>query len=457
MSARTSSGSRGAPSTPSRTAIRGLPPALLAAAAVALASAAEPRPQSQDEPLRAWARAHLAELVDVYREFHAHPELSQQEVRTAARLAELWRAAGCEVTERVGGHGVVAVIRNGPGPTVMLRTDLDGLPVTERTDLPYASRETAAAAGGGQSGVMHACGHDVHMTALVGVARFLAAHKDRWRGTALLVGQPAEETLIGAQAMLDDGLFTRFPRPDVAVAQHCDAALAAGKIGIRAGFTLANSDTVDITVHGRGGHGAYPHMTLDPIVQAAELVVALQTLVSREVAPTEAAVVTVGSIHGGTKHNIIGDSCHLQLTVRSYSPAVRAHLLEGIERKAKAVAASARAPEPTVIVGTGTPALENDAELTARVEAAIRRVLGGGSVEPAEQSMGAEDFSRYGVAGVPILMYRLGTVAAPRLEAARQRGEPLPALHSAEFHPDAEPTLETGVVALGTAAVELLR
>jgi hippurate hydrolase len=339
----------------------------------------------------------------------------------------------------------------------MLRTDLDGLPVTERTDLPYASRETATAASGAKTGVMHACGHDVHMTTLVGVARYLAAHTDAWRGTAMFVGQPAEETLVGARAMLDDGLFTRFPRPDFAVAQHVDATLAAGKVGIRAGVVLANSDSVDITVHGRGGHGGYPHVTIDPVVQAAELVLSLQTLVSREVRPTEAAVITVGSIHGGTKHNVIGDSCQLQLTVRSYSPDVRTQLLQGIERKARAVAAGARAPEPTVTIGAGTPALENDAPLTARVEEAFRRVLGGGSVTPAEQSMGAEDFSRYGIAGVPILMFRLGTVTEPRLRAYTERGATPPSLHSAEFYPDAEPTLETGVVAVTTAALELLR
>jgi amidohydrolase len=423
----------------------------------AAAVADEPPPRGMHDSLRRWAGDELPALVEIYREFHASPELSGREEATATRLAGLWRKAGWEVTEQVGGHGVVALLRNGPGPTVMLRCDLDGLPVTERTGLPYASTVTTTDGGGEETGAMHACGHDIHMTALVGVARFLAAHRDAWRGTALLVGQPAEETLAGAQAMLDDGLFTRFPRPDVALAQHVDASLAAGKVGLRAGFTLANSDTVEITVRGRGGHGAAPHTTIDPVVQAAELVLALQTIVSREVPPTEPAVITVGSIHGGTRPNIIGDSCHLEVTVRSYSDDVRELLLGGIERKAKAVAAGAGAPEPTIFVGRGTPAVENDAALTARIEGVFRGLFGGGRVVPAEQAMGAEDFSRYGRAGVPILMFRLGSVTAARLDGYRARGEPPPSLHSAVYHPDAEPTLETGVVAMTAAALELLR
>jgi hippurate hydrolase len=419
--------------------------------------AAEPGSAGPDDAVRHWVEAELPALVETYRQFHAHPELSGQERETAARLAGLWRQAGCEVTERVGGHGVVAILRNGPGPTVMLRCDLDGLPVTERTGLPYASSVTTVDAGGQKTGAMHACGHDIHMTALVGTARFLATHRESWRGTALLVGQPAEETLAGAQEMLDDGLFTRFPRPDVAIAQHVDPALAAGSLGIRAGFTLANADTIDITVRGRGGHGASPHTTIDPVVQAAELVLALQTIVSREVRPTAPAVITVGSIHGGTRHNVIGDEVHLQVTARSYGDDVRELLLRAIERKAKAVAAGARAPEPKIVVGRGTPAVENDAALTARVEELFRRRFGGARVVPAEQAMGAEDFSRYGRTGVPILMFRLGSVAAARLEGYRTRGEQPPSLHSATYHPDAAPTLETGVVAMTAAALELLR
>jgi hippurate hydrolase len=429
---------------------------ILAAVAVA-ATAAEPRPGGRDEEVRAWVAKELPGLVEIYRELHARPELSLEERETAATLAGLWREAGCAVTTGVGGHGVVGVLGDGSRPVVMLRTDLDGLPVTERTGLPYASQATARDSSGTETGVMHACGHDIHITSVVAVARFLAARRDAWRGTVLFVGQPAEERVIGAQAMLDDGLFKRFPKPDFALAQHVDAALAAGGVGISGGFVLANTDTVDIVVRGRGGHGAYPHLTVDPIVQAAELILSLQMLVSREVPATEPAVVTVGAIRGGTKHNIIADSCLLQATVRSYSAEVRSLLLEGIERKARAVAAAHRAPEPTVTVTAGTPAVENDRELAARIEKVFLRVLGAGRVFPAEQSMGGEDFARFGRAGVPILMFRTGSVAAPRLAAYRDRGEPAPALHSPLYHPDAEPTLETAVTALTTAALELLR
>lgn len=407
--------------------------------------------------VKAWTRGQLETLVAVYRDFHAHPELSLQEKTTAERLAKFWKEAGYEVTTGVGGHGVVALLKNGAGPTVMLRTDLDALPVVEKTGLAYASQVKVKDATGGDVGVMHACGHDIHITTLVGVARYLAAHKEQWKGTAMFIGQPAEERVLGAQAMLDDGLFKRFPKPDFAIAQHVDAALAAGHVGIRAGYSLANTDSVDITVKGKGGHGAYPHTTVDPIVQAAELIVALQTIVSREVKPTEPAVITVGSIHGGTKHNIIGDSCHLQLTVRSYSDEVRQQLLQAIERKAKAVAAGARAPEPVISVTEGTPALFNDEKLSTRIEGVFRPLFGADRVAPAEQSMGGEDFSRYGKAGVPILMFRLGAVEAKRLDRYRELGQDPPSLHSALFYPDAEPTLETGVVAMTTAVLELLK
>ncbi|MEY4180635.1 MAG: putative hydrolase YxeP [Planctomycetota bacterium] len=410
-----------------------------------------------DRDLREWTRGQLESLVAVYRDFHANPELSLQEKTTAERLAKLWRESGLEVTTGVGGHGVVGLLRNGSGPTVMFRTDLDALPVVERTELAYASKVKVKDAAGAEVGVMHACGHDIHITSLVGVARYLAARKDRWKGTAMFIGQPAEERVLGAQAMLADGLFTRFPKPDFAIAQHVDSALAAGHVGLRAGYSLANTDSVDIVVKGKGGHGAYPHTTVDPIVQAAELIMALQTIVSREVQPTEPAVITVGSIHGGTKHNIIGDTCHLQLTVRSYSDQVREQLLKAIERKAKAVAAGARAPEPTISVTDGTPALFNDGKLTARIEGVFRKTFGDDRVVPAEQSMGGEDFSRYGKAGVPILMFRLGAVEAKRLDRYKELGQDPPSLHSALFYPDAEPTLETGVVAMAAAALELLR
>ncbi len=431
----------------------------LAVNALAAEKAAVEKPAAPagDSDVRKWTRGELEALVAIYRDFHAHPELSLQEKTTAERLAKLWREAGLDVTIGVGGHGVVGLLRNGAGPTVMLRTDLDALPVVERTELAYASKVKVKDASGAEVGVMHACGHDIHITSLVGVARYLATRRDRWKGTAMFIGQPAEERVLGAQAMLADGLFTRFPKPDYALAQHVDSALAAGQVGIRAGYSLANTDSVDIIVKGKGGHGAYPHTTVDPIVQAAELIMALQTIVSREVQPTEPAVITVGSIHGGTKHNIIGDSCHLQLTVRSYSDQVREQLLKAIERKAKAVAAGARAPEPTISVTDGTPALFNDGKLAARIEGVFRQTFGSERVVPAEQSMGGEDFSRYGKAGVPILMFRLGAVEAKRLDRYKELGQDPPSLHSALFYPDAEPTLETGVVAMASAALELLK
>lgn len=418
----------------------------------ATAAAAEPH-----DGIRSWTRGQLESLITVYRDFHAHPELSLHEKTTAERLAKLWREVGFEVTTGVGGHGVVAIMKNGSGPTVMLRTDLDALPVVEQTGLAYASQVKVPDASGVDVGVMHACGHDIHITTLVGVAQYLATHKSQWKGTAMLIGQPAEERVLGAQAMLDDGLFKRFPKPDYALAQHVDAALAAGHVGVRAGFSLANTDSVDITVKGKGGHGAYPHTTVDPIVQAAELIMALQTIVSREIKPTDPAVITVGSIHGGTKHNIIGDACHLQLTVRSYSDEVRSQLLKAIERKAKAVAAGARAPEPTIKVTEGTPALYNDDKLSARIDDVFRKSFGADKVSPAEQSMGGEDFSRFGKAGVPILMFRLGAVEAKRLDRYKELGQDPPSLHSALFYPDAEPTLETGIVAMTLAVLELMK
>ena len=300
------------------------------------------------ETPREWLKSNVADLVEIYRDLHQHPELSLQEEKTAAQVAKLWQAAGAEVTTAVGGHGVVGIIKNGPGPMLMLRTDLDALPVTEKTDLVYASKVEVQRKDGTTVGVMHACGHDIHMTNLVGVARYLASHKDQWSGTVMLVGQPAEEVGNGAKMMLDAGLFKRFGKPDFAVALHVDSTLETGQIGLRPGYMLANVDTVNVTMRGRGGHGASPHTTIDPVVMAAHLVIDLQTLVSREMNPIEPAVITVGSIHGGTKHNIIADNCELQLTVRSYTDKVRQHLLDGIKRKAKAVAAGAGAVEPTI-------------------------------------------------------------------------------------------------------------
>jgi hippurate hydrolase len=398
----------------------------------------------------------VAELVELYRHFHSHPELSFFEKETAARLAKELRDVGGEVTEGVGGTGVVGVLKNGAGRTVLVRTDLDALPVTEQTGLAYAS-QVKVASDAGETGVMHACGHDIHITNLIGVARWFAAHKDKWKGTLIFIGQPAEERGSGAKKMLEDGLFTRFPKPDYCLALHVDSELATGKVGVRGGYALANTDSVDITLIGKGGHGAYPHTTIDPIVQAAQLVLSLQTIVSREIKPLEPCVITVGSIHGGTKHNIIGNDCHLQITVRSYTDEVRKQLHDGIVRRAKAVAAGAGAPEPKIVFTEGTPAMFNDEKLAVRIRDVFVRELGKENVDDPEPSMGGEDFSQYGRAGVPILMFRLGTVEPRRLARMKQLGQAPPSLHSPLFYPDPEPTLVTGVHSTVAAALELLK
>lgn len=412
---------------------------------------------SNSAEVRNWTKANIEKLLELYRHLHTHPELSLYEKETGARMAAEWKAAGFDVTAGVGGHGVVAILKNGDGPKVMLRTDLDALPVKELTGLAYASQVRVKDSAGTEVGVMHACGHDIHMTHLVAVARYLATHREQWRGTLMLIGQPAEERVMGAKAMLEDGLFQRFPKPDYALALHVDAALEANKVGVRAGYSLANTDSVDITVKGKGGHGAYPHTTVDPIVQAAQLIVALQTIVSREVKPTDPAVITVGSIRGGTKHNIIGDDCHLQLTVRSYSDEVRTQLMKAIERKAKGVAVSAGAPDPIIKITEGTVALFNDEKLANRIDGLFRSVFGSAHVTLAEQSMGGEDFSLYGRAGVPILMFRLGAVDAKRLARYKELGQDPPSLHSPLFYPDADQSLETGIVAMVTATLELMK
>ena len=402
-----------------------------------------------------WFVAHAVELEDCYRWLHAHPEVSFEEKETSAFVAAAWEKAGYTVTRNVGGHGIVGVLKNGEGPTLMLRTDLDALPISEKTGLAFASTLQATTPEGTVSGVMHACGHDIHMTVVTGAARYLAEHRGDWSGTLLLVGQPAEERGSGAKAMLEDGLFTRFPRPDAAVALHVESSTPTGVVALRPGYTLANVDSVDIEVRGRGGHGASPEATVDPIVQAAELILSLQSIVSREIKPTEPAVVTVGSIHGGTKHNIIGDSCHLQLTVRSYSSEVREKILKSIERRAKGTASAYGAPEPTIKISEGTPALRNDPQLTARLTELFKSTLGEERVQEAEQVMGGEDFSQYGLAGVPVVMYRLGVISPARIERFRQLGEPLPSLHSAGFYPDLTESLETGIVSMAVAVLGL--
>lgn len=404
----------------------------------------------------AWLAERMDGFVALYRHLHMHPELSFREVETSARIADELERTGFSVTRRVGGLGVVGVLENGEGPTLMLRTDLDALPIGEQTGLPYRSKLRTESPDGRVAGVMHACGHDLHMTHLVAVAQWLAKHRDRWSGTVVCIGQPAEERAGGAKAMLEDGLFERFPRPDYALALHVSNDLEAGKVGVRAGPSMANVESVDVIVRGRGGHGAAPHTTIDPIVIAAKLVLDLQTIGSREIDPIAPSVVTVGSIHGGSKHNIIDAECRLQITIRSYTPEVHEAIKQAIVRKARAAAASAGAPEPEVTFSEFTPALHNDPELAERCAAAFRRALGDDHVVPTQPAMVAEDFGRFGAAGVPILMFRLGTIAPERMARLQAAGEPLPALHSPTYYPDVEPSLETAVRATTAAILELM-
>ncbi len=401
-------------------------------------------------------------LPDLYRHLHANPELSFHESATADRLAAELRGLGFDVTQGVGGHGLVGVLRNGEGPTLMLRTDLDALPVREQTGLPFASRVMSTDDDGNTVPVMHACGHDIHMTVFVGTARELVAQRDQWSGTLVMIGQPAEERGAGARAMLADGLFERFPRPDFNLALHVHAGLPAGQLSYTPGYALASVDSVDVVVHGIGGHGAYPHTTRDPIVLASQIVLALQTLVSRTIAPTEAGVVTVGSIHGGTKHNIIPDRVDLQLTVRSYTDQTRQQLLDGIRRIAAGQAKAMGVPEdrwPEVrIQDESTRSTYNDPALTARLVPVFERVLGAEAVKPQAPVMGGEDFSEYGRTEPPIpsLIFWLGAVNPAAYARAQAEGASLPSLHSPFFAPDAEPTIEAGVRAMTAAARELL-
>jgi hippurate hydrolase len=412
------------------------------------------------EAVKKVAAAEYDSLEALYKHIHSHPELSYQEAATSARMAKELKDIGFDVTEKVGGYGVVGVLKNGEGPTVLVRTDMDALPVTEATGLPYASKVRVRDKAGNEVGVMHACGHDMHMTCWVGTARVLAKLKDRWSGTLIFIGQPAEEVGGGANAMLKDGLFKRFPKPDYALALHCDGSRPHGSIAYTDGMALANVDSVDILVKGKGGHGSAPHTTVDPIVLAARIVLDLQTLVSRETNPTDPAVVTVGSIHGGSKHNIIPNEVKLQLTVRTTKDSVRKHILEGIERIAKAAAAGARAPEPEVRVDPGefTPALVNEPKLTRKTTALFREVLGEDKVLERPLVMGGEDFGRYGRdGGVPIFLYFLGTIDPERVaEAAKEGGKQLPSLHSDSFYPVPEPSIKTGVLTMSLAVLNLV-
>jgi hippurate hydrolase len=407
-----------------------------------------------------WLRANLAEVIEVYRDLHRHPELSLREERTAARVAEALRAAGYEVESGIGGHGVVGVLENGKGPTLLLRGDMDGLPIEEDTGLEYASQRSVLGDDGVEVGVMHACGHDVHTANLIGVARIMAEGRSHWSGTLVLLGQPAEELGRGAREMIADDLFDRIPRPDYTLALHVESDLPAGQVGLTPGWAMANVDAVDVTLYGRGGHGARPHSAVDPIVASAYFVTALQTLVSRRVDPKNPAVVTVGSIHAGHKHNVIPDEAHMQITVRSYTDEVRAQLLEGIEQQARDTCALFQCPKPprVDIRKEYTPAVYNDPALVGRARAVFSELLGPDNVVRRDPSMGGEDFGRFARhLEVPGLLFRLGA-ADPKLyeQSLEPGGEPLPALHSSHFAPPPRPTLETGLRSTVHLAFELL-
>jgi hippurate hydrolase len=434
---------------------------LMLTAALAAAFAAAP---AHADALSDAVAKDMPSLLALYRDLHANPELSMQEVKTSAKLAAEAKKLGFQVTTGVGKTGVVAVMKNGPGPTLMMRADMDGLPVVEQTGLPYASKVRGTSRAGGETGIMHACGHDTHMTAWVGAARRLAAMKDQWSGTLVMILQPGEETSEGAQAMLADGLYTRFPKPSHVLAFHDSAGLPAGTIGYSNGFALANVDSVDISVKGVGGHGAYPHTTKDPIVLASRIVTALQTLVSRENDPQSPAVVTVGSFHAGAKHNIISDEAQLLLTVRSYTDETRKLLLDGIKRvvRGEAIAAGMpddRMPVVTIREAEYTPATFNTAAFTTSTAELLTKRFGPDRVKATPAVMGGEDFSRFWIADKSIesLIFWVGGV--PKAQWQKANGDPtkLPSLHSPFWAPDPEPTISTATEAMVTAALGVLK
>jgi len=429
-------------------------PLLLAATLAAPASAATLREQIAGD---------MPQLLTLYRDLHANPELSMQENRSSAKLAAEVRKLGFQVTEHVGKTGVVAVLRNGPGKTLLIRADMDALPVIEQTGLPFASKVRAISNSGVETGVMHACGHDTHMTAFLGTARRLAAAKANWSGTLVMILQPGEETSEGAKAMLADGLFTRFPKPDVELAFHDSASLPAGTIGLASGYVMANVDSVDVLVKGVGSHGAAPQNSRDPIVLAARIVEGLQTLVSRERNPLDPAVVTVGSFHAGATHNIIPDEARLQITVRSYTPQVRKSLLDGIARVARGEAIAAGMPDDRMPVVTvedrSTPSTFNTEALTNTTAALFTRTFGPERVKTVPPAMVGEDFGRYWLAdqSKQSLIFWVGGVPKDKWAAAGGDTTKLPSLHSPYWAPDAEAVIGTAVEAMTLAASDVLK
>jgi hippurate hydrolase len=423
----------------------------------------------QGQSLDAMIDRDMASLLSTYKTLHAAPELSHREEKTSAFVAGELRKLGFTVTERIGkfqndqwvGYGLVGVLKNGPGPTVLVRTELDGLPVEEKTGVPYASSVKAKNDAGVEVSLMHACGHDIHMTSFLGTAKLLAELKDRWSGTLLMLGQPAEETGDGAKAMLRDNLYVTFPRPDFAIGLHDKPELESGKVGYTPGYSMASATSIDIKIRGVGGHGSAPENTKDPIVVAAQVVMALQTIVSRENSPLDPAVVTVGSIHGGTRYNIIPDEVNLQLTVRTYKEEVRKRVLASIERIVKGVATAAGIPEdraPTVKVAEGTGPTYNDPQLNERLAGVFRKALGEENVVQMPPIMASEDFGYFSLdQKIPATLFWLGASDPLKVKAHRETGAALPGLHSALFAPVPESTLRTGVKAMTSAVLELMK
>ena len=411
----------------------------------------------------------IASWLTTYRTLHAAPELSHREEKTSAFVAGELRKLGFTVTERIGkfqnaqwvGYGLAAVMKNGPGPTVLVRTELDALPVEEKTGVPYSSQVKTKNDAGVEVSVMHACGHDMHMTSFLGTAKMLTELKDRWSGTLVLLGQPAEETGDGAQAMLRDDLYTKIPRPDFAIALHDKPELETGKVGYTPGYAMASSTSIDIKIRGVGGHGSMPEATKDPVVVAAQVVMALQTIVSRENSPLDPAVVTVGSIHGGTRYNIIPDEVNLQLTVRTYKEEVKRRILASIERIVKGIAATAGIPEdraPIVKVAEGTSSTYNEPQLVDRLVVAFKQALGEENVVKVAPIMASEDFGYLSLdQKIPATIFWLGASDPAKVKQSRETGVALPGLHSALFSPVPEPTLRTGVKAMTSAVLELMK
>jgi len=414
------------------------------------------------EAVRRKVDAEYPSLEALYRHLHANPELSFMEVQTAQRVATELRGLGFDVTEKVGITGVVGVMKNGIGPTILVRADMDALPMKEETGLPYASTNRVKDLAGKDQNAMHACAHDAHIASFIGMARVLVHFRDRWSGTLVCIAQPAEEISGGARAMLADGLYTRFPRPDFALSMHVWGTLPAGVIGYVEGPSYANVDSLDLLVRGYGGHGARPHLAKDPIVLAAEIITTLQTIISRELEPGTPAVISVGSIHGGTKHNIIPDEVKLQLTLRSYDDAVADHLVHSIGRISTNLARAVGIPENRLPLITHAeerlPVVINDRDLTRRMTATFKTWFDDDKVVPEKPTTGGEDFAIYGRTGhkVPLCMWWVGGQDPAKIEANRRTGAPLAANHSALFAPVPEPTLKSAVISLAAAVLDLM-